>query len=348
MNKNKELLEFAEQILKKEEQEDIQKIKYEVAKLDNKVARLPLFKPIKKGKREGGIEINTSIGNTGISIQMWRQLDIFDQSLFLVLMAMAGSAGKDTNSLAKKIKKEEKISSPGAKSWRHLWEQEKVDDKNKITKIVRKENNDFIFSNTIYIETTLYEVLKNMGYDIGGSAYRQVYDSLKRLSATGITILRDNIICGGSYTNIIGYYAEKNDNDDGKTILTVAINPLSAAIFLTEDNFIAINLLERIKLKSSITKAVHNYFSLYVNQGQSKNLFLDTLIEKIWNIDVKTLDRKLRSKKKKMLIAAIEEINKKLDWWEITFKENNPEIIIICHEKMKKRKINKHQPVTQF
>lgn len=296
-----------------------------VAKMHNDLAYINCFKTTKRGSAPKGVKIEYSKKNdpsTVIEINMFEQLDIKDQDLYLLLLAIAPQNKPLT------CETEEK-------KWMEL----------------RKNMNieyEFADKPTKGIETSAYNLLKSLGKSCGKSNYEWIYKSLEKLSKTNLSIkeiIRDNegkiksirFIGGSSLIGSVFYEYNKNKKIDKIKIL---LNPLSTEVFLDsfEGGFRPINLSERFSLKSDVSKKVHYILSVLVNQGKKDcKLKEDTLIQHFAGIDCKQLSSKELSNYRSKINKACAEINN-LDSWEINKSGN---MYIITHKKThQKRLIN--------
>jgi hypothetical protein len=275
------------------------KIKYPLAKNHHLIQIAPQFRPIKRGARRKGVEREyiSKDGKNKVKIMMWKELDIADQDLLLTVLAIALpiNRGSSLNRLINEEKKEIK------EKYKQLWE---------------KLNTKGILANfdTILINTTFYELAKEMQKPLNKQTYEWIKESLKRLSGTNFLIETDKYIYN---SNLISYLIDKNTNK-----IEIALNPLNALILMDDKKgYILHNRKERIKLKGEVAKALHAVLVGLVNQKSSKTFKLDVLVEKVYLEKIENMSIQQRKDAKKAIKKALEKINE-LNSWEIKNFDN--------------------------
>lgn len=233
-----------------------------------------IFKPIKRGAREKAVEINYEYQN-GSKIQVWmfKQLDIADQDLFLAIVSLIAEYSKG------RIGQE--------------------DTQNLVTKNLRDklELKDNLFNLPILkLETTIYKLLETIQRPDNKQSYKWCLEALERLSRCGIGYNTDKYI-GNS--NLISFEVDKNTKE-----VYIALNPVSASVFLSNDKYVIHNLKERYMLKLDASKALLSYLNRMIGIGQKKPLYLDTLINGVYG---KTTPDE-RKNRKRTILKAIEEL----------------------------------------
>lgn len=233
-----------------------------------------IFKPIKRGAREKAVEINYEYKN-GSKIQVWmfKQLDIADQDLFLAIVSLV------------------------AEYSRGILGQE--DTQNLVTKNLREKlklKNNLFELPILKLETTIFKLLETMGRNDGKMNYKWCLEALERLSRCGIGYNTDKYI-GNS--NLISFEVDKNTK-----VIYIALNPVSASVFLSNDKYVIHNLKERYMLKLDASKALLSYLNRLIGIGQKKPLYLDTLINGVYGET--TPDEK--KNRKRTILKAIEEL----------------------------------------
>jgi len=233
-----------------------------------------IFKPIKRGARSKAVEIDYIFKN-GNKVQVWmfKQLDIGDQDLFLGIISLISE-----------------------------YEQGTVitnNPQNEVTKILRTKlqlNNNLFELPVLKLEVTIHKLLKTLNKWDGNRNYKWVLESLERLSRCGISYDTDKYT-GNS--NLISYEVNK----DTKTV-HIAINPISAAVFLNNDKYVVHNLQNRYQLKLDAAKALQSYLNRFVRFNQSKVFYIDTLINGVYGETTK----EERKNRRRIIIKAIEEL----------------------------------------
>lgn len=264
-------------------------INYPIARNHQLIQVLPQFRPIKRGARRKGIErIYTSKdGKTKATIMMWKELDIADQDLLLTILAIAlpvdrGNVVDETSNSVKELYKQLELKGLLAK-----WQ-------------------------TLYIETTLDELRRELKKNDSSKTYQFIRESLKRLMNTSIEIETEDSVYG---TNLISYEIDKNSKQ-----IKIAINPINALVILNDKyGYILHNRKERLALKSETAKALHSILVGLVAPKQSKVFKIDMLIEKVY------LDNNMTSQQKRdarrTIKSALQKINT-LKLWNIEIYDN--------------------------
>jgi hypothetical protein len=276
-------------------------IKYPLAKNHHLIQIAPQFRPIKRGARRKGIEREyiSKNGKNKAKIMMWKELDIADQDLLLAILAIALpiERGASLNRLIKEETEEEK-----KKKYKQLWE--KLETKGILA--------DF---DTIVINTTFYELAKEMQKTMNKQTYNWIKESLERLAGTNFKIETERYVY---HSNLISYLIDKKTNK-----IEIALNPLNALVLMQDNKgFILHNRKERIKLKGDVSKALHAVLVGLVNQKSSRIFKIDVFIEKVYLTRLENMTSQEKKDAKKAIKKALEKINK-LDNWKITNYQND-------------------------
>ena len=259
-------------------------INYPLAKQDHLIQQLPQFRIIKRGARQKGVErfYQTKDKKTSVNIRMFKELDIADQDLLLTIL-----------SIALPIDRGSEISAESQK-YKELWSGLEIEG---------------IFTkwNTLSIQTSQYELLKELNKTISGANAQWLKDSIDRLALTNIKIETDKYIGG---TNFLSYYIDKQTEK-----IHIAINPVSAVVLLGDKKgFILHNRKERLALNTTPARALFSILVGIVNQKKSKTLSVPMLIEKMHFIAWEEATTQQRKDLKKSFKTAIAEINKLKEW----------------------------------
>jgi len=255
------------------------KIIYPIAKNHQIIQFSPIFRPIKRGARKKGVE-KIYISNNGKSkakIKMFKELDIADQDLLLAILALALPIGRG------KILDEES---------QHQILLDKLKVEPKSNRLIQ----------TLMIETTPYELLKELGKTPNGkSNYKWVFESLERLSDTTLYLETKDFM---GNTNLISYHFDKKTKK-----IFIALNPLNAIVLLDDKKgYILNNRKERLLLKRDVAKALHAIILTLVDNKQSKVFNISTLIEKVYLEKYENLDKNQKKNCKRAIKKAIEEL----------------------------------------
>jgi len=269
----------------------ISKIKYPLARQHQTIQVLPQFKPIRRGRREKGVE-NVYVSKDGKSkatIRMWEQLDIADQDLLLCIL-----------SIALPIKRGGIISEESQNT--ELW-----------TKLETK--GIYAKGKTLCIFTTHYELLTEMGKKIGKSGYLWLEESLDRLVNTSIKLENED---GIGHTNLVSYGIQKKTQK-----IEIAINPISALVLLNDKKgYVLNNREERIALKTDVAKALYSVIVSLIAPKKKSSYSIDMLLEKVYLCKITEETKEGRKNKRKSIKEALIKINK-LERWNINFYTNN-------------------------
>lgn len=275
-------------------------IKYPLAKNHHLIQIAPQFRPIKRGARRKGIEREyvSKDGKNKAKIMMWKELDIADQDLLLAILAIALpiERGASLNRLINEEIEEEK-----KKKYKQLWE--KLETKGILA--------DF---DTIVIDTTFYELAKEMQKSLNKQTYNWIKESLERLAGTNFKIETERYVY---HSNLISYLIDKKTNK-----IEIALNPLNALVLMQDNKgFILHNRKERIKLKGEVARALHAVLVGLVNQKSNRTFKIDVFIEKVYLTKLEDMTSQERKDAKKAIKKALEKINE-LDSWEIKYFDN--------------------------
>lgn len=273
--------------------EEDKKINYPICKQHHIIQKLPVFKILKKGLREKGIErkYQSKDGKTKVTIRMFKQLDIGDQDLLLAILSIALPVGRGK---MLSCEKDEEYSP------KELWT--RLQTKGILAKW-----------DTLHIETKTNELLGEVGKTKGGTNAQWLKESLVRLANTNIEIETENYI--GS-TNFVSYIICKDTKQ-----IQIAINPINALILLNAKNgYILHNRHERLSLKAP-ARALYSILVGIVNIHGSRTLTIETLIEKIYLIKWEETISQQKKNLRRSFRTAIEEISK-LKKWNIIDNKN--------------------------
>lgn len=267
-------------------------INYIIVHQHQTIQQLSLFRVMKKGSRRKNIERDYQSNDKKISgtIKMLNELDISDQDLFFVILSM--SIVKDRGD----------IISQESENNIKLWDTLQV-------------NGDFKKWDTLKIETTFYELNKELGKKNGSSGIKWAKESLDRLSLTNIEIDSDKY---SGTSNLVSYSIDKNQK-----IVKIAVNPLNASVLIEDKKgYIFHNRIERLLLSKAPAKALYSILVGLVPIKRSRNsIKVSVLIEKMYLIKWNEIMSEQRKNLKRSFKVAVEEINK-LELWKIIDNKN--------------------------
>lgn len=208
------------------------------------------------GKPRGKLSVvNRSFGGSMLSFQGPEQLGASDQSVFLALLARAGIERRviypeTTDELQRELRSQIFSANPDG------------DDQSALA----------------FIETSLYRLLKDSGYDsTGGKAITFIKSCIKRLCGTQI---HETVNGETKIYNLIAVCEDKK-----KSNLHIAVNRRLTKMILYGP-WVYVSLAERNLLKSEVAKLLHCWLSSNVRLGQSlgygRGVLIKNLIRHLW------------------------------------------------------------------
>jgi hypothetical protein len=241
-----------------------------------------IFKPIKRGAREKAVEINYKYSNgSEIKIKMFKQLDISDQDLFLAIVSLMSEHSKG------KLGKQNST--------------------NLITQDLREklELKDMLFDLPILrLQTTIYKLLNIIGKTINNINYKWCLQALERLGDCSIWYKTDRYT---GHSNLLSYSIDNRTKE-----IHIAINPVSASVYLANDKYVIHNLQERYTLKIDASKALLSYLNRQLTPGQTRDFYIDTLVNNIYG---ETEDNATQRDRRRTIKKAIEELKTKKEYF---------------------------------
>lgn len=176
----------------------------------------------------------------------------------------------------------------------------------------------------LVLETTVNEITKVMGITDAGKNYKQIKESLIRLSGVSFVIYKgDDVTTLFWQANLFSHIAGIDKR------LVIAINPmLSKALVGGQSTFV--DMREQRELESEVSKRLHVWLSSWIRHGEQNKIQLGLLIPHVWG-DEGEKD-KLR-KRREYLRNALAEINL-LDGWEC-FEDKISNFVTIKRPKLK-------------
>lgn len=246
------------------------------ARHDPATALASLFRPITKGRRPGGLEIESSFDGVRLRFAIWRALDTRDQSVLLAAIGMAGIEGLDLG--------EDAPGTMGQQLWLDLKPAEKA----------KKDQ-------AVAITTTRYALLKAAGITDQGKSYGLLEECLWRLSMVGCRASAD----GFDWSMQLLSYAKR---PDGR--LHIALNGRFAKALSGQS--VRVSLDERRQLHGESAQIAHAWLSAWMRPGQCRRIRVDTLASRIWGKPGRSdaTQRRRRSRTQ----SALEEIQARCGW----------------------------------
>lgn len=157
----------------------------------------------------------------------------------------------------------------------------------------------------LILETTVNEISKVMGNSKSGANFKQIKESLIRLSGVSFVIYKgDDVTTLFWQANLFSQMAGIDKN------IAIAINPmLSRALAGGQSTFV--DMREQRELSGEVSKRLHVWLSSWIKPGKSNKIKLDLLIPHVWGDECEK--NKLRVRRF-YLRAALDELNKLTGW----------------------------------
>lgn len=247
------------------------------AKQDPALALCSLFRPITKGRRPGGLRVETDHGGLHLRFAIWQALDTRDQS---VLLAAVGLAGLDSDCHLSATS-----SGPiGQQLWLDL------------EPVMQAK-----MEKAVVVTTTRYALLQAAGIHDRGRNYGMLEECLERLSMVGCRAQKD----GYDWSMRLLSYAE---NPDGT--IHIALNARFADAIA--GHHVRVSLDERRQLSGDAAQIGHAWLSAWLRPGRSNSIMVDNFGEKVWGQgNVKDATKR---KRRERLLKAVDQIGTLTGW----------------------------------
>jgi len=244
---------------------------------DPALALCSLFRPITKGRRPGGLKVETEHGGLSLRFAIWQALDTRDQS---VLLAAVGLAGMDSHNHLSAA-----ATGPiGQQLWLDL-----------------EPAKQAIMDKALVVTTTRYALLQAAGIHDRGRNYGMLEDCLERLSMVGCRAQKD----GYDWSMRLLSYAV---NQDGT--IHIALNARFANAIA--GHHVRVSLDERRKLHGDAAQIGHAWLSAWLRPGRTNSIMVDNFAEKVWGQeDVKDATQR---KRRERLLKAVGKIGTLSGW----------------------------------
>ena len=258
------------------------------ARHDPATALASLFRPISKGRRPGGIEVNSEFDGLELKFMVWRALDTRDQSLLLAIIGLAG--------ISRERLDPQNAGERGQQLWLDLDPQEQAK-----------------FDRATIITTSRYNLLKAANMPDTGRYYGMLEESLNRLSMVGCRAKKDSY----QWSMQMLSYAEAPDGQ-----INIALNSRFATAL--GGQFVWVSLDERHQLNGDIAQVTHGWLSAWLKQGRTQSIGADKLVNKVWGTDASPSTAR---KRRQRLMQALDEISA-LPGWRVRRKGIGAKLII--------------------
>jgi len=183
---------------------------------------------------------------------------------------------------------------------------------------------------TLHFSTTWYELASRVGHKPGGSRQELLQAQLKRLCECVVWEKYSNTVFQSSLVAMVR-------GDDKRVHIALNVR-LADAIW--DDRYMPVSLSERLQLKTSISRALHAHFSVWLRAGEGQRVGIDTLVERLWP-RANGRDGKARSaipegtvrSRRSNVRSALREIDR-LEHWSI--EEVDASVVMVSREPDKK------------
>ena len=162
--------------------------------------------------------------------------------------------------------------------------------------------------NVLVLETTVNEIAQIMGITDSGANFKQIKESLIRLSGVSFVIFKgDDVTTLFWQANLFSQMAGLDKR------IAIAINPmLSRALVGGQSTFI--NMQEQRELKSEIAKRLHVWLSSWARDGVLAKIKRDSLMPHVWGDSDFVIDSVVLYRRRTVLRKAINELGKLHGW----------------------------------
>lgn len=213
-----------------------------------------LFRPLKRQSFEGqSLSVKYKYRNYTFWWRNYCPLNITDQSVFLAVHRLASEKAR--------------VRVVG------------VEDESSTMKDVRtalKLKYDATDLDILVLETTVNEIAQTMGITDSGANYKQIKESLIRLSGVSFVIYKgDDVTTLFWQANLFSHLAGLDKK------LAIGINPMLSRA-LAGGQYTFVDMREQRILSGEVAKRLHVWLSSWMKAGNSDKIQLDLLIPHIW------------------------------------------------------------------
>ncbi|MFM5074342.1 replication protein C, IncQ-type [Aeromonas hydrophila] len=264
------------------------------------LGRVPrLFMPMPSGKRPINIILDAESGHEKLRVELAEGLDSSDQSVLLVLIALAGIDSKIISS-----------ANTGPKS-SLLWNDLNV-------------SFDAETEQCALVTTTQTDILKILGWNRSGHEYNRLKKCLNRLKNVSLLISKGE---RQWRSGLLSYLINNTSAIGGEDIVYVVLNSKIAKA-LDGGQYARICLEERRSLSSNIAQLLHTWLSFNINHGYHLSPYIDTLVQRIWGEPCKLHQSKSKTeyekkeirRKRAEIVTALKQLSE-LDGWRVRFND---------------------------
>ncbi|EKP0316073.1 replication protein C, IncQ-type [Aeromonas veronii] len=264
------------------------------------LGRVPrLFMPMPSGKRPINIILDAESGHEKLRVELAEGLDSSDQSVLLVLIALAGIDSKIISS-----------ANTGPKS-SLLWNDLNV-------------SFDAETEQCALVTTTQTDILNILGWNRSGHEYNRLKKCLNRLKNVSLLISKGE---RQWRSGLLSYLINNTSAIGGEDIVYVVLNSKIAKA-LDGGQYARICLEERRSLSSNIAQLLHTWLSFNINHGYHLSPYIDTLVQRIWGEPCKLHQSKSKTeyekkeirRKRAEIVTALKQLSE-LDGWRVRFND---------------------------
>ncbi|MFM5636333.1 replication protein C, IncQ-type [Aeromonas veronii] len=264
------------------------------------LGRVPrLFMPMPSGKRPINIILDAESGHEKLRVELAEGLDSSDQSVLLVLIALAGIDSKIISS-----------ANTGPKS-SLLWNDLNV-------------SFDAETEQCALVTTTQTDILNILGWNRSGHEYNRLKKCLNRLRNVNLLISKGE---RKWRSGLLSYLINNTSAIGGEDIVYVVLNSKIAKA-LDGGQYARICLEERRSLSSNIAQLLHTWLSFNINHGYHLSPYIDTLVQRIWGEPCKLHQSKSKTeyekkeirRKRAEIVTALKQLSE-LDGWRVRFND---------------------------
>lgn len=260
-----------------------------------------LFRPLKRQSYEGfSLSVRYKYKDYTFWWRNYCPLNITDQTVFLAIHKLASEKGR--------------VEAVGPKE-----ERETMREAREALKLKYNASN----LEVLVLETNVNEISDVMGVTDSGANFKQIKESLIRLSGVSFVIYKGDdettlFWQANLFSQMIGV--------DKKII--IAINPmLSKAVAGGQYTFV--DMGEQRQLKSEVSKRLHVWLSSWIKHDESKKIQLDMLTPHVWGNES---EKNTLRKRRLYLRSALEEINSLNGW--VCNEDKSSGFVIISRPKL--------------
>jgi hypothetical protein len=242
-----------------------------------------LFRSLKKGERKKNkLDVTYEYGNnTCIRFIGFEPLGVDDMRLLQAIIGMSGLS-------------------------KYAIEHDKPVEgtSNQLRELLNANMNHHEWKSKVLI-TSMYSIMKVIGYKDHGKKRQQILESLRRLSNVNI-IYRKNL--KEFSTKMLSYVVDEKDGS-----LYIANNPKITDAILGNSSFTYISMNEARSLKTDIARILHQRLSAVIDLGKTKKINIDTLVDYVWISTKDKISSAIRMRKKRIK-ESLKEIEQTKGW----------------------------------